>query len=200
MVYDPYSFEQRSDRTEFPISSPFKVGVIGRLTQTKGMERLADLINRLNQAAVVSQYQFLLFGEVNEEESESHWYRNLDESHSVRLMGYCPNKDEIYNNIHAVFHFSTQEALGRIVLESIDYNVPFSGMNAAGVGELGKLLGFEDLLADPEKGTEEIVRVLELIRGNYEATIGRMKELKGKALTYFNAENYSEKVDNIVAP
>lgn len=198
LIYDPYSFSLKTKSRANKIGNQMKVGVIGRVTPSKGLDRLLQLVSLLQIKNRSDQYRFLLFGDISPDAKANGWIESLSEFSSISFMGYYPNKDDIYAEIDIIFHFSTQEALGRIALEAIDYLIPFAGMKAAGIAELGNLFELEEYLADPEKGPEDILRVLESIRNNYDLTVDKMIVARETGRKYFDPSVYSSKMDKVL--
>jgi glycosyltransferase involved in cell wall biosynthesis len=197
LIYDPFIFSASSAVEAVYVSkSIFKIAIIGRITHTKGIKRLVGILDRLQQMGLSGQYHFFLFGDVSEDAAKEDWFASLQRHKEVTLAGFR-DKKEIYEMSDAVMHLSTQEPLGRIFLETINDELPFIGINAAGIGEIGKLTGLEELLADPQSSdlTGELVTRMENVKNNYTHYCQQVKEQKAIAKNVFDIRKYCDAID-----
>lgn len=49
-------------------------------------------------------------------------YKNIN----CKFHGFVNDKKQIYQSIDVLLHFNKVEALGRIVMEALDFGIPFS--------------------------------------------------------------------------
>jgi len=194
LIYDPYPFKTQY-KVKPAAEQGFRIGVIGRLSVSKGFDQLIDLLKAGKMKECV--YDYLLFGEADEELQKNGSLAKLDQFPNVKQMGYCVNKEDMYCSIDCVLHLSSNEPLGRIFLEAIDFERPLIGFHAGGIGEIGELTGLTELLVDP--GEKDIPAALfnkiELVRQNKERFIHAVRTSKEKAKEIFNIGYYSTTMD-----
>lgn len=199
LLYDFYSF---SDIPAIDNNRPevLRIAIIGRITKTKGIGLLPDLLDRIQKDGSAGKYSFELYGEIANDLCRDELLERLQKSTSIGLKGLEKNKQSIYNSVHCVLHLSKQEALGRIYFEAIDYLKPLIGFKAAGIGEIGDLLGLSHRLADPESidPAMEIYLLLKNMRENYEDWAEEMKEKKKLAIQIFRPAVYQETIDKLM--
>lgn len=195
VLYDPYPFS--SAPVHVKAAGQLRIGIIGRVTPTKGLDTLQGLINAL-RASGEKGFCFLLFGSVAEEDRKSGWIDKIAGHNEVKLEGFVEDKDRLYGQIDCVLHLSTQEALGRIFLEALEKNLPFSGFNAAGIGEIARLLGLNRLLAPPGD-VAALMEKLQDIAHRYEEHCREMARARQKAAQIFNLHVYSATLDKLLS-
>jgi len=200
LIYDPFIFNASAEMEAVYVSnSIFKIAIIGRITHTKGVKRLVAILDRLQQMGLSGQYHFFLFGDLSEDAVKEDWFASLQQHTAVTMAGFR-DKKEIYEMADAVMHLSTQEPLGRIFLEAINDELPFIGINAAGIGEIGKLTGLEELLADPQSSdlTGELIIRMQNVKNNYTHYRQQVKEQKNIAKNVFDIRKYCEAIDMLL--
>ena len=82
-----------------------------------------------------------------------------------------------------LLHFNRVEPLGRIVMEALDFGIPFFGFKAGGIGELAQQVGIIDYMIPYETGWEtsfcqQINKLIEQPKrfvNDYQKAKGRMK-------------------------
>jgi glycosyltransferase involved in cell wall biosynthesis len=187
------------ENLKFGPEDSFVVGVIGRVTFTKGVKLINSILDLITLNKQSNHYKFIFFGDISEDVKNTNWFLNLKSDCRVEFAGFVDDTDEIYSKVHCIMHFSEQEPLGRIFLESVDYSTPFIGLKAGGIGELGKLLNLEDFLAQntDDKGLQ-IFKILTLVRENYEEAISRVKSARASLIKNFSVEQYVKNIDAIL--
>lgn len=202
LLYDPYNFntkETTGRETKYG-QQKLVVGVIGRITLTKGLSVLIELLQHIRDSDLSDRYQFLLFGDVSEDAKLSGLPEKLRLFANVSLEGFINEQESIYNCIDCIMHFSTQEALGRIFLEAIDYGKPLIGMDAAGIGEIGHSLNLDDLLVNPSSANliSLLKDNLEYIRCDYKKWSKKVLQQRQKAREIFSVVNYVNIVEKFI--
>ncbi|WP_332732985.1 glycosyltransferase [Flavihumibacter sp.] len=201
LLYDPFNFEGK----EIPplhFSGPLRIGVIGRLTFTKGIETFTELFSMIERKGLGSMFNFIFYGEVSEDVKESDWLNKNSTYSFVAFAGFQKDRNVIYNSIDCVMHLSKQEALGRIFLEALDAGKPLIGMNAAGIGEVGNMLAMRDLLMEDGKGNDFFEKILEkliYVHQNREGLYSMVKDAKNKAKEIFSLSDYTATIDKIIS-
>ena len=198
-IYDLYVLGKRDGKgvNTNAENNNVKVGVIGRVTNSKGLKEIVTFCDFLERTSV-KNIEVNFFGDVEKElpdvltflEKASN-YKNV----SIKFHGFQESKDAIYSSIDLVVHLNKLEPLGRIFLESLDYGVPIIGFNEGGIGEMAKLLALEDCMVNsdanwPENLYYKIVHV--------KAAHNKYAEARKKMNVYFSATSYCEQVEAII--
>src|SRR5207237_9473129 len=123
------------------------IGVIGRLSITKGIDILLRLLELIKAEKKDDQFYFLFYGDVMHDVT-AETYSRLKSFSNIKLNGFVQDKDKMYSSVDCVLHASAIEPLGRIFLEAIDYNKPFIGLNQGGIGEISSLLNLNSLMVN----------------------------------------------------
>ncbi len=112
LIYDPYRFSMTRPSPVKKAPHRLIVGIIGRVTATKGLGRLPELLEYLAEGAP-GRFVFYLYGGVSAAPGDQELIDRLTALPDVHLKGFTENKDEIYDSIDCVLHLSIEEALGR---------------------------------------------------------------------------------------
>ncbi len=178
--------------------SKIKIGVIGRVTNSKGLREIVTFCDYLEHRSV-KNIELNFFGDVEKElpdvlqfSIKANNYKNT----IVKFHGFQENKDAIYTSIDLVVHLNKQEPLGRIFLESLDYGVPIIGFNEGGIGEMAKLLDLEECMVKNDENWPDdlyckVVHIKDELN-KYSAARKKMDE-------YFSANSYCEQIEAIIA-
>lgn len=201
LLYDPFHFTESKDPgRQTSETEVLRVGVIGRVTRTKGLDRLIELVNVLRAAHIEKKIIFKLFGSISTDAYTDNWLVKLTCEETVTMEGFFDNPNEMYQSVDCILHLSGQEALGRIFLEAINEGKPFIGLNAAGIGEIGGMLGLTDFLVPVGETTVfEITEKLKMIAGRYTDCCKMMIAVKEKAAGIFGMNAYVKTLDKILA-
>jgi len=140
-IIDSYKMSAQSP---FQLGTIKKVGVIGRVTASKGLAELEQILHymKINNICL----EVMIFGTVEDENFKQRVLYNYADS--VKFMGFIADQKQIYQSVDAVWHFNCYEPLGRIFFEALDYGKLFIGFNAGGIGESGRLLGLSSFLVN----------------------------------------------------
>ncbi len=145
LIYDPFVLNANQQKKYY---SPLKfvdVGIIGRITESKGLNRIFDLFDSLNDTQK-SKYRFLFFGSYNKNDE---WVLNFKKklSHyqnvNYEFMGFFDDQLKLYQSIDLLLHLNENEPLGRILFECVNAKLPFLCSNKGGTGELAIILGLK---------------------------------------------------------
>jgi len=198
VIYDPYTLKNKLGAATKE-DTHFSIGIVGRVTKTKGLDLLLPILNRLstdlNQPIILK-----FFGSYAPEDSWCKKFKNtLNQFPNIKseFKGFVSSKQDIYSNINLLLHLNKVEALGRILFEAIDYNTPYLVFNEGGCGELSKHLELVDFLVnDNENWVDEFVHKIELFLENsfsYERQLLNAKKIiKGQ----FDAPAYAHSIDS----
>lgn len=198
LIYDPYQFTEKAVVPVKKEPGQLLIGVVGRVTATKGLGKLLELIDYLDKD-FPGRFIFHLYGGVSETEEDREAIARLRGLSSARLEGFKGSKDEIYQGVDCILHLSVVEALGRIFFEAIDYGKPFIGFKAAGIAEIGKLTGLEELLIDPEKDwKEQMAAKMDRLDKEYDQFVALVSEARKTAAKKFDLPAYVKQIDKLI--
>lgn len=199
MLYDPYPFRNKISGTVHPVS-PIKVGIIGRISYSKGIIHLVNLLTYIKQTKT-DNILFYLFGEADENIIKDDFFKILVNIKEVKLMGFFNEKPLIYQNIDCVLHFCHTEPLGRVFFEAIDYEIPFIGIDNGGIGEIAAITKLSDLLIskDSENISKDILEKLKLVQYHKHDFIEKIRIQKNTANEIFSLKKYCKQLDFILS-
>lgn len=197
IVYDGFKLINQNP-TNSKRDKVLKIGIIGRVSTDKGINKFYQLINELELRSLMNQFEFHFYGSNRLANEDLNLFNSFQKQYSnIKFRGF-ENPDKIYKEIHAVLHFNMEEGLGRVFLESIASGIPFIGYDSAGISEVGKILNQENLLIDPDDNIEKMVNLLIKTSTNYE-TICQTINLCQKKLNTFDINEYSQRIDTILS-
>lgn len=200
-LYDPFIFDQNKLHLKhFNPQEKLVIGVIGRLTVSKGIDRIIQLLQLINRNNLENKFYFQFYGDVMDDVADSALYEQLDSFKNVKLNGFEVDKATIYDSIHCVLHASPCEPLGRIFLEAINFSKPLIGINRGGIGEIGDILNITTLLVNSEQNSiaHLLLNKLILLADNYETIVSDLISKKTIAENIFSPVKYAEKIDSLI--
>lgn len=199
-IYDPYPFSINDKLPDKLLKNKLIVGIIGRITVTKGVGKLLEILKEIKNHQLTDQIEFHFYGQISEGKAENDLCDALQKYTNVQLKGF-QKKNSIYSSIDCVLHLSMVEPLGRIYFETIDSLKPFIGFNAAGIGEIGHLINQSDLLIDPlnENWSCAFVEKLVYVHQNYYTVTRSIIKSKHMAEAIFNLDDYTNTLDKLLA-
>lgn len=199
LIYDPYQIEVTGNLPNLIIPNKFFViGVIGRITASKGSLMILDVCKELLLSYKEIKIQIFLFGDLSEDIPDS-YIKELKKTGVVEFKGFIYDKEKMYSQIDAVLHLSETEPLGRIYLEAINYNKPFIGFKSGGIGEIGSISKLDHLLVvKNEDFIREIANKLAEIYFNYSTAILNIEKSKVIVSKEFNPDNYVRQVEEVI--
>ncbi len=169
-VLDIYSQRKRSGAFKAIDHSNIQLGIVGRLTDTKGVDALISFCETA-ESKTSKRLTLNFFGDINTESEKvklfvekSQNYKNI----KCVFHGYVNGSDNIYSHIDILLHFNKIEPLGRIAFESLDYGVPFIGFNAGGIGEIARRTNLIPYMVDPSSNdpSVEFLKLIDLLMSN----------------------------------
>lgn len=199
LIYDPYpfsnNFEPKNNRLK---TDPFKIGIIGRICFSKGIEYIVQLLQNEWLLSNQPNWRFYFYGEAMAEINHSGITNFLLQHPKVELMGFESNKTKIYKELDCVLHAAKEEPLGRIFLEAIDHLLPFVGFDSGGIGEIAHQIGYTtNLCENVETGNSLLDKLINVSAvANQQNT--ELIEVKARAMTIFSIDQYSSKLDRII--
>ncbi len=195
VIYDPYLLTESPTAQNIQKNEKLNIGIIGRLTESKGLNNFVELIRYLSPDQK-NNFNFLFYGTYDEQNT---WFRDFktaidnDPNLNYQLMGFESNQENLFNSIDIVLHFNKIEALGRVLFEAINYNLPFLCFRQGGTGELACELGLEK---NTFLEVSEIVSKLdEFSKKNNEFEIHKAKEIIKKE---FSPQSYASRIEKML--
>lgn len=199
LIYDSYDMNRKERRLDPSAGTnrPLVVGIVGRVTPTKGIARLPGLIDALQQAGFADRFTFRLFGEISAE-TPPELLARINAYPQVQCCGLEMDKDRLYHQLDLVLHLSTQEAWGRIYTEALSYALPFAGIKAGGIAEIGELAGLSANLAEPgEALIPSLCRILTAIANSYPEAVAASRQAKALLAEQFHPSAYAAQIDQL---
>lgn len=200
LIFDGFKFHPNAIKGESPENGHFKVGIVGRLVKSKGVDHILPILNELDRRGETST-RFLLFGTYDDRGPDAPTLSLLKQHPGVTFMGFVPRADNIYSQIDCLLHLAEQEPLGRIFFEALDHLVPFIGFNSAGIAELAAQLSMTELLtdpADPDKYSK-ICDLLMRVKNERSSWISNISVKKPVAFALFGVDHYSTYLDHAIS-
>jgi len=201
-IYDPYQFSNlQAKELDESYQVPFRIGVIGRVTYSKGIVKVFDLATRIRNLGLQDQFVISFYGDISPELLLSDMIKSLQSMDNVKFAGFVSEKPLIYQNIDCVLHCSDTEPLGRIYLESVDFGIPFIGVKGGGIEEMARMLSLDDLLVTYQKETfsDNILSLLERVRDSYIQVRQRVISVKPTAKAIFSPFKYATSLDHVIS-
>jgi hypothetical protein len=190
VVFDPFAFSKSQEDAK--AMQKLRIGVIGRISATKGFDLAHRLIIHLD-AHHRTDMEFHFFGEPANDENIKQKMGELKilQHTQVHFAGYR-SRSEIFNSIDAVVHFCLEEGLGRIYLEAIDAGRPFIGFKSGGLIEIAHEFELQEQLIpfDKENYIPALEQAIDKILQDYAGTVSRIREKKDLKYKLFSVETY----------
>lgn len=171
------------------------VGVIGRLTTSKGIHEMIEFLNYL-EVTKNKTLNFHFYGDVDEDDEQvSYFLQQIDKFNYVNVTfeGFVSNKSEIYDTIDLVLHFNKEEPLGVIFLEALNQGKPFIGFNSGGIGCIAENLKLESQMVNvSDKWCINLMEHIETL------DINKFKEAREIMLNLYSPKVYCERVGKLI--
>jgi glycosyltransferase involved in cell wall biosynthesis len=198
LIYDPFPFNNIKQNIKSN-GGKIKVGVIGRISKNKGLDKLIQLAISIENNPLFFDFEFNLYGDQIFSEENNEFLNLIPSLKMLKPMGFVLDKTRIYQDIDVVLHLCEVEPLGRIFLEAINFGIPFIGFNAGGIGEIGKLTCSSKLLVIiNDNWINEIQSNLLLVKNNQSEILKGMEKSKELAMELFSLENYTNEMDKLI--
>lgn len=189
LVYDGYHFNEKR-RWQIPNSSKLRVGVVGRVTASKGIDLFTESF--FNECG--SHIEFHFFGDIDFKSEKTDMINRLIAQKNVYLKGFEKDKTQIYSSVDILLHVNENEPLGRIFFESLDYGIPFIGINKGGIAEIAKRSNYPYVLEKNQLAQA----LLDLSLLNWTFDIQKLEESRKYAMDFFSCEKYSSNIDKLL--
>jgi glycosyltransferase involved in cell wall biosynthesis len=200
LLYDCYQFSDRSVSDGQSRLEVLRIAIIGRITRTKGVGRLPEIVKYIDSINEQGRYEFYLYGEVSFDLIGDPLIDQLRSFSNVRFMGFEEDQDLLYRSVDCVMHLSTEEGLGRIYFEAIDRFKPFIGFKAGGIAEIGSITQLDEFLVDlkEEDMAIGIYSRLDTVRSYYSKAVSLMAEKKEIACKLFGIKRYNSLLSKLL--
>ena len=196
MIYDPLDASKVSTHNNQSQSGDIRVGIIGRVSLTKGLKNYDQLFKYYFGLNGVKYIHFIFFGDILQKEEEaSLFFDNYKgkEFPQIEFKGFIEDQEKIFSSIDAVLHLNEKEPLGRIGLESWARGIPFVCFNAGGCAEINETLEMERFSVAFDTDWEEAV--IELISSLKNFSSSEQENARLNLQSYFSIERYLKQLE-----
>lgn len=171
ILSSPFRIHQsdKAWRSSFLTTGKINVGIIGRVTDSKGM----DNVRAFYQYMTTNRINFVslhFFGHIENDKpkvKEFIQYVHRIEDSTIKFHGFAKNKNEMFDTIDVVVHFNENEPHGVIFFESLKNGIPFIGFNSGGIGDIADQLNITELmLTSSDKWCEDLTVKIQSIHQN----------------------------------
>jgi glycosyltransferase involved in cell wall biosynthesis len=196
VIYDPFRLtNSQHSSTYLKKADIISVGIIGRISSSKGLSHFLELVSILKEEEIRS-FHFNFYGTFNKTDRFHIDFENKLKSIvnlNYEFKGFETNQNKIYSNCNIILHFNKIEALGRILFETVNFKMPFLCFNQGGAGELSKKLGMDFLAVNDIH--EMKLKLLDYFNGrlaiSYEHAIQEINQ-------NFNPESYAKELEKFL--
>lgn len=197
-IYDPYFPQSTNKQIKVPKENNFRIGIIGRVTNTKGLGEMISFCDFLEQKGI-DVIGIHLAGDVEEDNAVVSMFveRSKNFNHvKVLFRGFIEDKKELYSSIDIVVHFSKVEPLGRIFFEALDFGVPFIGFNRGGIGEIARILELQNCMINDEMNWQQNLyqKILHI-----QDAIPKYEIAKANYLHRFSGSRYCKSLEDVIS-
>jgi glycosyltransferase involved in cell wall biosynthesis len=180
------------DYTDLPLK---RVGVIGRLTSSKGVREMVEFFNHL-EVSKNKNLKFYFYGDVDQKDEQvSLFLKQVNNFKNVNISfeGFVINKSEIYDNIDLVVHFNKDEPLGVIFLEALNQGKPLIGFNSGGIGCIAQNLKLESQMVNfSNQWCQDLVARIKTLE------VKHFIEAREIMLKIYSPKIYCERIENLI--
>lgn len=197
-LHDPFDINKYNNTQTSNFSGIKKIGIIGRVTPTKGLKEIQSFINHTELKKL--NFEFHFFGDVeHDKQAVNNFIKSMELNQYSKCIfhGFVNTTKAIYKNIDLVLHLNINEALGRICFESYAFNLPLVGFNQGGIGEISRLIQTSEFTVEYKLGWEE--QILNIIKNMNETKNSNLiTQAKKNISIIFNPLIYTNKLDEII--
>lgn len=183
------------------INNLCRLGIVGRVTPTKGLYDISQFCEYCEKHIGSLFFELHFYGgidshipEVQNFIKQSEFFRNI----KCIFHGFVNQKQLIYSNIDILVHFNKAEPLGRILMEALDFGIPFVGYNLGGVGEMAYHFGVFHYMIPYQDNWQQILqeRIVTMIMQS-EKTVKDYQVAKEKMKEICCPENYTYALEHL---
>ena len=181
------------------LNNELHCGIIGRVTTTKGLHDISLYCEYCETHLVPFRMEFHFYGGIDEQlpEVRSFVKRTKFYKHIKCIFhGFVQDKKQIYQSIDVLLHFNRIESLGRIIMEALDYGIPFIGFQSGGIGELAHQFGVEKyMIAEGNNWEVDLQNRIVTMIAHKEEVIEDYRQAKLRMEKLCNPETYTRKLE-----
>ncbi|MFC4674419.1 glycosyltransferase [Dysgonomonas termitidis] len=198
-IYQPISgFDEIRDMKPETIC---RLGIIGRVTTTKGLHDISRFCEYCEKHVTPFQLEFHFYGDIDGQISGVRSF--IERTNSYKQIkcvfhGFVKDKIQIYQSIDILLHFNKVEPLGRILMEALDFGIPFIGFQSGGIGELARNFSVAEYMITDHSNWENAFQnqIINLIT-NKEKTIECFYNAKKKMKALCSPATYTQKIEEL---
>ena len=199
-IYNPISGKDGINNIQFR-DNVLRMGIVGRVTTTKGLRDIVQFCDYCENHPIQPSFEFHFFGGIDSHIPEVQRFVSKAETYcNIKCLfhGFVNDKKQIYESINLLVHFNRVEPLGRIVMEALDFGVPFVGFNAGGVGELAQQFGVSENMVSYEDNWESVLqKKLVYTILNVDKTNEEYNKAKIRMQSVCSPRTYTQKLEHL---
>lgn len=187
-------FRAKDENASWPKSLHNKevmdIGVIGRVTSSKGIHNCISFIEYLEKNNHPLTINF--FGDINNEDLLVKKLMDIIKELKfvkIKFHGFIRNKKGIFENSDVIVHFNENEPLGVVFFEALNNKTPFIGFNSGGIGEIASKLDLNNFIVNEKEWEKELFKQLKSI------DLIKYKKAYENMLKYYSPNYYSRKLE-----
>lgn len=178
-----------------------RLGIIGRVTSTKGLKAISEFCDYCEKKSGATKLEFHFFGGADDHLSEvCSFLEKAQKYDRIKCLfhGFISDKANMYQSIDILIHFNKIEPLGRIILESLDYGIPFVAFREGGVGELAEKFGvFDWMIEDTEYWKENFLGRILFLFSNKLIVFQRYQRAKENMRILCHPDVYTKQLEHL---
>ena len=202
IIYDPYKLINGIASPSFNAtkSDNIHIGVVGRVTPSKGLKEIVSFCNYL-ESLKMRNITMHFFGDIElVHEDVQYFYQSKNKYHylTLKFHGFVESKDTMYNQIDVLVHFNPNEPLGRVFFEALDFGIPAIGFDSGGIGEIAQILGLQEQMVNINSGWEKYMldKVLSVTRSTENSK--KYMTARLKLTKRFSSKKYCERLESYI--
>lgn len=197
-IYNPISGVERIHDIQLR-DNTLHLGIVGRVTTTKGLNDISQFCDYCEQYRTPFLLVFHFYGGVDSHipEVEAFVTKTLGYKNMRCIFhGFINKKEFIYSSIDILVHFNKVEAWGRVLMEALDFGIPFVGFDSGGVGELAYQFEVGNYMVSCKESWQQVFqkRIVDMITQS-EKTTEDYQGAKEKMKVVCNPETYTQKLE-----
>ena len=201
IIYDPYKINGVASPSFNEMKSDnIHIGVVGRVTPSKGLKEIVSFCNHL-ESLEMSNITMHFFGDIDFAcEDVQFFYQSRDKYHylALKFHGFVESKNVVYNKIDILVHFNRNEPLGRVFFEALDFGIPVIGFDSGGIGEIAQVLGLQEQMVkfNNEWEKDMLDKALSVTRGIESSK--KYANARLELAKQFSSRKYCERLESYI--
>jgi len=189
LIYDGYHFSELK-KMIIPRTSKLRIGIVGRITASKGISLFTEAF--IHNCG--TNNEFIFIGDIDRNYENTKSIETLMAQKNVSFHGFISEKNQIYSSIDVLLHVNENEPLGRIFFESLDFGIPFIGINQGGIAEIANKINYPYIFE--KKNLAKILKGLSKQEWTFD--IVKIENARNHALGVFSIAQYTDHLDKII--